>query len=764
MLPDDLSPEVEHILWLAKEESLFLEHFYIGIEHVFIALTKTDSGITHDLLLKHHVHPIWVRSAICRFVGKGDGHRYWDDTPLTPRCQSVLAMACEIASSRNDEEISEDVLLASILLEGEGIPVRILRTRGVHIPRMILSLERKEHSRVKEKISSRPQRTPLLDTFGRDLTLLAEKGKIDPVIGRENEIIRLMRTLTRRNKNNPILLGEAGVGKTAIVEGLANKMSQGELPQSLQNKRIIELSLASIVANTKYRGEYEERLMGIINESREHPEVILFLDEMHTVLTAGASEGGLDAANILKPALARGEIRCIGATTMAEYRKHIERDPALERRFQPVIVDEPSPSGTLEILKRLREQYETHHNVDIDLSAIEAAVDLSVKFIHDRYLPDKALDALDEACAAAKIPSLDESGEDTFRSLESQRITGEDVAKVISQWTGIPVTQLTVEDREKLLHMADIVRGRVVGQDNAVEKVTSVVRMARSGLKNPKHPIGVFIFIGNTGVGKTELAKALAEVLFGTEEKLIRLDMSEFMEQHSVAKLIGAPPGYVGYEEEGRLTGALRSQPYSVVLLDEIEKAHPDIFDLFLQVFDEGRLTDSKGRTVNAQNAIFIMTSNIGTEVCNKAPMGFQRNGEIHEEPMYDLRKKLSATFRPEFLNRVDDIIVFNRLGQEALNQIANNLLDNLKQRLSKNGLLLTVEQAALELICHKGHDPVNGARPLSRVIERIVTVPLSEMIIAGGLVPGNHVIVGVENGEISFVKTDEEAPEWLRT
>ena len=760
MLPENLSPEAKQILALARQESENLQHFYLGVEHIFIALTKVENGTTQALLQRLSLDSKHVRDAVRSFAGTGDGHRYWQDIRPTPRCEAILKLAAEEARRRQEALIEEKDLLTAILKEGESIPVRVLQKMGVSIPGTVGVVEEEKVPVAAKKIPYASD-TPILDRFGRDITRLAKEGRIDPVIGRGNEVLQLVRTLTRKTKNNPMLIGEAGVGKTAIVEGLALRIAEGKLTQALRDKRIIELSLASVVAGTKYRGEFEERVMGIVKESREHPEVILFLDEIHTLVGAGAAEGGMDASNILKPALSRGEITCIGATTITEYRKHIEKDPALERRFQPLMVHEPSVEDALEILKGLRGRYEKHHQVKIAESAVEAAVRLSAKYVPDRRLPDKALDALDEACTGVKVPILSMYGEKEAAAKVGE-VTAEEVAGVISRWTGIPVRQLTLEEREHLLHMADAIRKRVIGQDEAVDKVAEVVKMARAGLKDPRHPIGVFLFIGPTGVGKTELAKATAEFLFGSESEMIRLDMSEFMEKHSVSKLIGSPPGYFGYEEEGQLTGKLRRKPYSVVLLDEIEKAHPEIFDLFLQVFDEGRLTDSKGRTVDARNVMFIMTSNVATEHFRKKQMGFPGSGAKEKEDIKgEITAQLRKTFRPEFLNRIDEVVFFQSLSPEDLSRIAYNLLDDLRRRLEQKGILFDVEEKALELLCRQGYDPMNGARPLARTIERLVTKPLSEKVIAGEFKSGEKIMVTTKEGAIVFTKVEEDEATW---
>ena len=761
MQPENLSPEAIQIITLARQESENLKHFYLGVEHIFIALTKVENGITQGVFQQLNLNPKQVRDAVRRFAGMGDGNKYWEGVKNTPRWEAVLQLAGDLAGKRGNAPIGEKDLFLAILKEGDNLPVRLLRNSGVNVREMI-RLAEEEKVPVAAGRVPRASDTPLLEKFGRDVTRLAKEGKIEPVIGRGDEILQLVRTLSRKTKNNPVLIGEAGVGKTAIVEGLALRIAEGKLPASLRDKRIIELSLASIVAGTKYRGEFEERVVGIINESKAHPEIILFLDELHTLLGAGAAEGALDASNILKPALARGEIKCIGATTIAEYRKHIEKDPALERRFQPVVVNEPSIEDTLEILKRLKERYENYHQLKIAESAIEAAVRLSAKYVPDRRLPDKALDALDEACSGVKIPFLSLYGEKEAKITGTGEVTAENVAEVISRWTGIPVRQLTLEERERLLHMAEIIKKRIIGQDEAVEKVAEVVRMGRAGLKDPKRPTAVFLFLGPSGVGKTELAKATAEFLFGSDNEIIRLDMSEFMEKFNVSKLIGSPPGYVGHEDEGQLTGRLRRKPYSIVLLDEIEKAHPEIFDLFLQVFDEGRLTDAKGRTIDARNAIFIMTSNIGTEHYTKGQMGFKGvTDKEGRDNKGQILTDLKGRFRPEFINRLDDIIVFQPLGLAEISQIARNLIAGLQNRLGERGVRLFVNDEALDLICREGFEPTSGARPLARAIERLVAKPLSEKIIAGEFVSGDRVSVTVKDNEILFTKIAEDDKTW---
>jgi ATP-dependent Clp protease ATP-binding subunit ClpC len=597
-------------------------------------------------------------------------------------------------------------------------------------------------------------KTPYIDKYGRDITRLAKEGRLQTIVERRAETLQVIRTLTKNRKNNPLLIGEPGVGKTAIVEGLALRISKGNITPLLHDKRIIELNISSLVAGTKYRGEFEERLNRIIAEAKSGSDVILFIDEIHTLIGAGRGGDALDAANIMKPALGRGEIACIGATTISEYRKYIENDPALERRFQPIVINEPSPEDAVKILNNLVESWK---DAQVDASAIRAAVDLSVRHIKDRRLPDKAIDILEEAYSRVKVPQLSVYGNDKEEA-SCWIITSELVADVVSELTGIPPDRLNEAEKERLLNMAETVKKRVIGQDEAVERVCGAVRMQRAGLKDAKRPIGVFLFLGPTGVGKTELAKAIAEFLFGSEDEIIRLDMSEFMERYTVSKLIGAPPGYIGHDEEGQLTVRLRKKPYSVVLLDEIEKAHPDVFDLFLQVFDEGRLTDSKGRVIDARNALFIMTSNIGTELYYKEHFGFiNPNSEDGKAIKNNIKLKLKQTFRAEFLNRIDEIIFFKHLSQDDLIPIALNIINAFGMRLKDKGIKLNIGEGAIELICKEGFDPANGARPLKRAIERLIVKPLSEKMIQGMFEEGDTAAVKARDGEIILERGEDK-------
>ncbi len=599
----------------------------------------------------------------------------------------------------------------------------------------------------------RHSKTPTLDRYGKDLTRLAKEGKIELLIGRRNELLQVIRTLTRKTKSNPVLVGDAGVGKTAIVEGLAIRIASKNLTESLWDNRLIELSMSAITAGTKYRGQFEERLNNIMREADQNPDVILFIDEIHTMVGAGAGEGGLDAANILKPALARGAIRCIGATTLQEYRKHIEKDPALERRFQPITVEEPSVSETMEILTGLKQIFEEHRGITIQPEAIAAAVELSVKYLKDHRLPDKAIDLLDEACSRIKVEFLS-FRQDANPEPVSNEVTKETIAEVLSEKTGIPVNELTKTEAAKLLKLEDNLKEIVIGQDHAVKKVAERLRLSVAGLKDCNKPAGVFLFLGPTGVGKTALAKTLAEVLFDSHEKMIRLDMSEYMEKHSVSKLTGSPPGYVGHEEEGQLTGKLRRHPYSLVLLDEVEKAHPEIWDIFLQVFDDGRLTDSKGRTVDATNAIFIMTSNIGNELF-KNHIGFldkQKEADLFDKAMVELKK----TFRPEFINRIDEVVFFNELSKEHIKQIAFNLLGALLETLKAKSIGFDIEDPAYEILIEEGYNRQYGVRFLIRVIEHLISKPISEKLLSGEIKQGDNINVDVEEGKICLRKNED--------
>ncbi|MGB4442978.1 MAG: ATP-dependent Clp protease ATP-binding subunit [Dethiobacteria bacterium] len=795
----------QQVLVLAQEEAKRLNHNFIGTEHLLLGLVREGSGIAARALQNMNVDLNRVRSEVERIAPKGD-KLYFQGITYTPRAKRVVELSIEESQNLGHNYVGTEHILLGLLREGEGIAAQVLTNLGVDLERarkeviqLLGGTEGAAHPGGEEK--SGPQ-TPTVDAFGRDLTKLAREGKLDPVIGREKEIERVIQILSRRTKNNPCLIGEPGVGKTAIAEGLAQRIVEGNVPDILRGKRLVTLELAAVVAGTKYRGEFEERLRKLVSELRQAGNVMVFIDELHTIIGAGAAEGAIDASNILKPALARGELQCIGATTLDEYRKHIEKDPALERRFQPIIVGEPSKEESLAILKGLRDRYEAHHKVKITDEALEAAVKLADRYIADRFLPDKAIDLIDEAASRVRIrnytapPDLKQIEEklanlraekeaavrnqefelaaelrDQERKIKEElaelkkeweqqigtadlsMVTAEDVAYIVSSWTGVPVEKLAEEESARLLNLEKILHQRVVGQDEAVKSVSKAIRRARAGLKDPKRPIGSFIFLGPTGVGKTELARALAEALFGDERAMIRLDMSEYMEKHTAARLIGAPPGYVGYEEGGQLTEQVRRKPYSVVLFDEIEKAHPDVFNVLLQILEDGRLTDGKGRTVDFRNVVVIMTSNVGATSMHRATLGF---GADDEEDSYEKMKErilsdLKQTFRPEFLNRVDDIIVFHPLNEEHISKIVEIMLEELNQRLAEYDLKVEVSEEARAALVKEGFDPAFGARPLRRVIQKRLEDNISEEMLQGKIAPGDTITVTIKDGQYQF-------------
>lgn len=803
--------DAQRVLSFAQEAALELGHDYVGTEHVLIGLIKVKNGVAAKALNELGLSAETIIEDVEEHIGRGN--KKASSVYMTPRVKHVLELAVEVANHMNHNYVGTEHILLGLLSDGGGVAVGLLRNHNirasdiVEVIRDILgSSGRTSHNSEDNQDSS--SLGDLAD-FGTDLNESAKQGKIDPVIGRDKEISRVIQILSRRTKNNPVLIGEPGVGKTAIAEGLAQRIVNGNVPEILRNKRIISLSISSMLAGAKYRGEFEERLKKAIDEVQKHDDMIIFIDEIHTLVGAGATEGAMDAANILKPALARGEFQVIGATTLDEYKKHIEKDAALERRFQPVLVGEPSEEDALEILKGLRDRYEAFHKAKITDEALEAAVSLSSRYITDRFLPDKAIDVVDEAAskvrmkvfsAAPDVKALETRLADVKKEKEAavtaqefekaaemrdeeKRIekeindkknaakensdaklvvTDEDIASVVAQWTGIPVFKIAQEESESLLHLEEELHKRVIGQDEAVVAVSKAVRRARAGLKDPKRPIGSFLFLGPTGVGKTELARALAVALFGDETAMIRLDMSEYMEKHTVSRLVGAPPGYVGYEEGGQLTDAVRRKPYSVILLDEVEKAHADFFNILLQVLDDGRLTDSQGRTVDFRNTVIIMTSNLGANALRKSSpeLGFlaakksdsasDASNEVNfKEAKKSVMDAVKRHFRPEFLNRIDEMIVFHALTSNDLKQIVTILMDTVVKRLGDMGLSLEISPAAMDMLVKEGSDFSMGARPLKRAIQRLIEDPISDLILQGDAPEGATIKADVEDEHI---------------
>ena len=803
--------DAQRVLSFAQEAALELGHDYVGTEHVLIGLIKVKNGVAAKALNELGLSAETIIEDVEEHIGRGN--KKVSSVYMTPRVKHVLELAVEVANHMNHNYVGTEHILLGLLSDGGGVAVGLLRNHNirasdiVEVIRDILgSSGRTSHTSEDNQDSS--SLGDLAD-FGTDLNESAKQGKIDPVIGRDKEISRVIQILSRRTKNNPVLIGEPGVGKTAIAEGLAQRIVNGNVPEILRNKRIISLSISSMLAGAKYRGEFEERLKKAIDEVQKHDDMIIFIDEIHTLVGAGATEGAMDAANILKPALARGEFQVIGATTLDEYKKHIEKDAALERRFQPVLVGEPSEEDALEILKGLRDRYEAFHKAKITDEALEAAVSLSSRYITDRFLPDKAIDVVDEAAskvrmkvfsAAPDVKALETQLADVKKEKEAavtaqefekaadmrdeeKRIekeindkknaakenndaklvvTDEDIASVVAQWTGIPVSKIAQEESESLLHLEEELHKRVIGQDEAVVAVSKAVRRARAGLKDPKRPIGSFLFLGPTGVGKTELARALAVALFGDETAMIRLDMSEYMEKHTVSRLVGAPPGYVGYEEGGQLTDAVRRKPYSVILLDEVEKAHADFFNILLQVLDDGRLTDSQGRTVDFRNTVIIMTSNLGANALRKSSpeLGFlaakksdsasDSSNEVNfKEAKKSVMDAVKRHFRPEFLNRIDEMIVFHALTSNDLKQIVTILMDTVVKRLGDMGLSLEISPAAMDMLVKEGSDFSMGARPLKRAIQRLIEDPISDLILQGNAPEGATIKADVEDEHI---------------
>ena len=788
----------QNVIEIAKEIAVELGHNYIGTEHILYGLTEEENGVASRVLENQGITPENVLEEIENLIGRDD-EKEITSLSFTPRTKRIIENAFVEARKLDSEYIGTEHILIGIMREADSIAVRIMLDLGINPQKLyneiVKVLEEDENINMQDggsnKNSGSYNSTPTLNQYGTDLTKEASMGKLDPVIGRKNEIERVVQILSRRTKNNPCLIGEPGVGKTAVVEGLAEKIVQGDVPELLKNKRVVTIDLSSMVAGAKYRGDFEERIKKALNEVKKAGDVILFIDEIHTIVGAGSAEGAIDAANILKPLLARGEIQLIGATTLNEYRKYIEKDSALERRFSPVTVNEPTHEETVQILKGIRDKYEAHHNIKITDEAINSAVELSTRYINDRFLPDKAIDLIDEASSKIRLTSLEEP--ETIKELENKiqnmnqekedavkiqkfekaaklrdevnslkeelekeknkwknkktksipKLTEEDIAKVIASWTGIPAAKITQDENKKLKNLDKELHKRVIGQNEAVEAVAKAIRRSRVGLKNPNRPIGSFLFLGPTGVGKTELSKALAESLFGTEDSIIRIDMSEFMEPHSVAKLIGAPPGYVGFDDGGQLTEKIRRKPYSVILFDEIEKAHPDVMNMLLQILEDGRLTDSQGRTVNFKNTVIIMTSNIGARlITEKKSLGFANSSDEDEIKEYeDIKKNVMAELkkelRPEFINRIDDIIVFHKLNDDEIRSIIDLLLKNVEQRLVEQGLNIKIDKSVKELIAKKGVDKEFGARPLRRAIQNIVEDKLAEEILDGNIKTG---------------------------
>ena len=821
MNENKFTPRAEEALRLSQESAEELGHGYVGSEHLLLGLLREEEGLAHRVLTEYGLTDEMILSVLRRSVGAGLAGTA-PSQGLTPRAKGVVELAVSEAARMGSPMIGTEHLLMGILREGGNMALRILRTVGVDPKKM--------YSSIVQKINEAPKAAPAgtvssakdsgkkgsaLEEFTRDLTESARAGRLDPVIGRDEEIRRVIQILSRRTKNNPVLIGEPGVGKTAIAEGLAERIAAADVPEELLDKRVLSLDLSGMVAGTKYRGEFEERIKKTIDEVKKAGNVILFIDELHTIVGAGSAEGAVDAANILKPALSRGEIRVVGATTLDEYRKYIEKDAALERRFQPVTVGEPSPEATLEILKGLRDKYETHHKLTITDEALEAAVSLSRRYINDRFLPDKAIDLMDEAASqvrmsaestspdlksleekinalhrekadaiaaqdyekAAQLRDLEQKytqqvdieRENWKKSLSTNRgsVGAEDIAKVVAGWTGIPVTRLTEDESMRMLRLEETLHKRVVGQDEAVTAVAKAIRRSRVGLKDPKRPIGSFLFLGPTGVGKTELCKTLAETMFGDENAMIRLDMSEYMEKHTVSRLVGSPPGYVGHEEGGQLTEKVRRKPYSVVLFDEIEKAHPDVWNILLQILEDGIVTDSQGRRVDFKNTIIVMTSNVGAKNITAAetPLGFHsgdKSAEEDETKRYERIRQavmddLKKTFRPEFLNRIDEIIVFRQLTQENIREIASRMLQVTGRRMAEQGITLDVDDDALTELARDGFDPQYGARPLRRSIQNLVEDAVAEQMLEGKLRSGGTAHVRLKDGKV--VIESESAP-----
>ncbi len=798
---DKFTDRARKVLTLAQDEAQRFNHNYIGTEHLLLGLVREGEGVAARVLENMNVELAKVRTAVEFIIGRGD-RPVVGEVGLTPRAKRVIELAIDEARRLGHNYIGTEHLLLGLVREGEGIAAGVLESLGVNLDKVrheVIRVLSQSSSAGPTQETKRASKTPTVDALGINLTDAARADKLDPVIGREKEIERVIQILGRKTKNNPALIGEPGVGKTAIAEGLAHRIVAGDVPEILLNKRVLTLDIGSLVAGTKYRGEFEERLKKIIEELRNTNDAVLFIDELHTLVGAGAAEGAIDAANILKPPLARGELQCIGATTLDEYRKYIERDAALERRFQPVMVEEPTVEQSIEILMGIRERYEQHHKVTISDDAVKAAVDMSTRYITDRHLPDKAIDLIDEAASrvrlrhasappalrtaqkeldritkekdaainnqeyeqAAALREAEATARETTETLRGEwqtsisgdqpTVNEEEIAQVVAMWTGIPVTRIAQEESERLLKMEDALHQRVIGQQEAIEIVSKAVRRARAGLKDPKRPIGSFIFLGPTGVGKTELAKAVAEFMFGSEDALIKIDMSEFMERHNVSRLVGAPPGYVGFDEGGQLTEAVRRKNYCVVLLDEVEKAHPEVFNILLQILEDGHLTDAKGRRVDFRNCVIIMTSNLGAKsLQTNSSLGFRAQGATdaaRAESSYELMKEkvaaeLKQNFRPEFLNRIDATVVFRSLTVEEITLIVDLMLQRVRDQLRAQQMFLEVTQAAKDHIIKLGYDVAYGARPLRRVIQNMIEDVLAEHLLLGKYEPGTTIVV----------------------
>ncbi|MEM1159215.1 MAG: ATP-dependent Clp protease ATP-binding subunit [Verrucomicrobiota bacterium] len=825
---NNFTPRAQQVLALARKEADRFNHNYVGTEHLLLGLIKLGQGVAVNVLQKMGLDLETVRMEVEKQVGSGPDTKMSGNIPYTPRVKKVLALAGKEAKALHHSYVGTEHILLGLLREGDGVAARVLKTLEIDLDRtrneVLKELDPNFEAGEEDDFSpedmeeatggggstKKDNKTPALKAFGRDLNELAERGELDPVIGRESEIERVIQILCRRTKNNPVLIGEAGVGKTAIVEGLAQEIVAGNVPELLRDKRVVTLDLALMVAGTKYRGQFEERIKAVMDEIRKARNIILFIDEMHTIVGAGSAEGAMDASNIIKPALSRGELQCVGATTMNEYRKHIEKDTALERRFQNVKVEAPNVEDTVKILKGLRPKYETHHNAEITDGALEASAKLSDRYLTGRFLPDKAIDIMDEAGSCARIKattvpeelktresSIDKIKEEKESAIKDQDfekaaalrdkekdaktdyekelsdwrtkrdehkvlVNEDDIMSIVSKWTGIPLNRMEQKDMQRLLHIADELHDKVVGQDEAIQALAKALRRSRADLKDPNRPIGSFIFLGPTGVGKTHLAKHLAKHVFGEEEALIQIDMSEYMEKFNVSRLVGSPPGYVGYEEGGQLTERVRRRPYSVVLFDEIEKAHPDVWNILLQVLEDGHVTDSLGRKVDFRNTIILMTSNVGADLIKKSRVvGFGGSGDgssaSYEETKERLLEESKKVFKPEFLNRLTDVIVFHSLDKEHLQEIVQMEIDKVAERLKEREVAIRLTKKATDFLIEKGHDPAYGARPLRRAIERHLEDALAEELIRGTIKAGTVVTVDAKKDELTFKSSNPD-------